>query len=441
MNTLFRDIQLAVRSWRRRPLLAAIVVLTLALGISATTLVMSLVNAVLLAPLPYGHPERLAVVRAGLPGPRQALTQLSGPELAAVSERARSVRTVGGVWARPGVMGAALTAIEIEIGWITPGFLEAFDVAPQLGRFPLADEHLRTDVIVLSDGLWRQRFGGDVDIIGRRIEFDREQKTVVGVMPRGFRMLFPAEDGVPESMQAWLPWGAGLNEMSRGFRVFTVVARLHDGVNVDALRMELASLATSIAAESTEYAIAHHQSPQRTMYPTLRTSGDPRAVIEQLQAIVQTLEPGLPAFDIRLASSYVSAAMSQNLIAMIALGIFAAVAIIVAGAGVFAALAASVSQRQREIGVRLALGASPSSVYRWIMAQGLALAATGVAGGLLCAALVTRILATLLVGVSPTDPATMLSVSLLVIAIASLACAVPARRAAAVDPCESLKSQ
>jgi ABC-type antimicrobial peptide transport system permease subunit len=133
--------------------------------------------------------------------------------------------------------------------------------------------------------------------------------------------------------------------------------------------------------------------------------------------------------------------MSQTLIAMIALGIFAAVAIIVAGAGVFAALAASVSQRQREIGVRLALGASPSGVFRSIMAQGLVLAATGVAAGLLCAALVTRILSNLLVGVSPTDPATMLSAGLLVTGVASLACAVPAKRAAAVDPCESLKSQ
>lgn len=193
-------------------------------------------------------------MRAGLPGQRQAVTQVAGPELAAISERARSVRIAGGVWARPGVMGTSQSAIEIEAGFITPGLLEAFEVTPQLGRLPSPDEHLRTDVIVLSDALWRQRFGGDVSTIGRRVEFDREPRTVVGVMPRGFRMLFPAVDGVPDSMQAWVPWGGGLREMTRGFRVFTVVARMQDGVNVGALSAELPSVAASIVAESTDYA-------------------------------------------------------------------------------------------------------------------------------------------------------------------------------------------
>jgi putative ABC transport system permease protein len=195
-----------------------------------------------------------------------------------------------------------------------------------------------------------------------------------------------------------------------------------------------------VAPEREQVYIAHHQSPQRTMYPTLRTNGDPLSRVEQVQAIVQELEPGLPAFDVRLATSYVSTAMSQTRIAMIGLAIFAAVAIALAGAGIFAALAASVSQRQREIGVRLALGASPIAVFRWTMTQGLVLALIGVGSGLLGAALVTRSLSTVLVGVSPTDPATMWSGALMVTLIASVACTLPAGRAAAVDPCTSLKS-
>jgi hypothetical protein len=196
-----------------------------------------------------------------------------------------------------------------------------------------------------------------------------------------------------------------------------------------------------VASEREQVYVAHHQSPQRTMYPTLRTSGDPLSVVGQVQSAVQSLEPGLPIFDVRLATSYVRLAMAQTRIAMIALGIFAAAAVVLAGAGIFAAIAASVSQRQREIGVRLALGASPVSVFRWTMTQGVMLAAVGVGAGLCGAALVTRFLASVLVGVSPTDPATMVSVAILVTLMASLACALPAGRAASVDPCESLRSQ
>jgi hypothetical protein len=196
-----------------------------------------------------------------------------------------------------------------------------------------------------------------------------------------------------------------------------------------------------IAPEREQVYIAHHQSPQRTMFPTLRTTGDALAAVEQVQAAVHTLEGDLPVFDVRLAASHVSAAMSQTRIAMIALGLFASVAVVLAGAGIFASIAASVSQRRREIGVRLALGASPASVFRWMMNQGLALAVAGVATGLFGAALVTRFLSSVLVGVTATDPATMLGVSGIVMLIAALACALPAARAAAVDPCDSLKPQ
>jgi predicted permease len=814
VETLWQDIRFALRNWRRRPALAAVVIVTVALGLSATSLIYSVVDAVLLEPLPYGSPERLAVVRAGLPGQRQAVAQLSGPEVLALQQRTRTVQVAGGIWARPGVLGSDESAIEIEVGWITPGLLESLDVTPYLGRLPSADEHLRTDVIVLSDALWRGRFGGDRSIIGRRIAFDDELRTVIGVMPRGFRMLFPPEDGVPESMEAWLPWGRNLTETSRGFRIFTVVARLRDDASHGALDAELRSIAASIAQESVEYArsgfaltagslpeallspvrptllvllgvvglvfaiacanvanlllirsmerstefairlalgaarrrlwrqvltesaligiggaalglwfadlgvgllrqlnpsgiprvqdasvdsgtvlaatmagvvaalffgwvaaryavsgtpllhqstrgassrtrlgqrllvvaqlslsvvllsgagllvrsvrmlnavdlgftpdnvvsvrlslpdlryryttggpaiaefyrrlderlqalpgvravgstlspplaglpmrprpyayrvpggevewgavaadyrtvtpgwfhaigarlqsgrffddrdrwdrpvavivdtalaqkawpgqdavgqavrvelfrngvfgphwgevvgvvdsvrlnslvlgqreqvyIAHHQSPQRTMYPAIRTTGDPLAVVAAVQSVVRALEPGLPVFDVRLATDYVADAMAQTRFAMIGLGIFGGLAVALAAAGVFAAMAASVGQRRREIGVRLALGASPTVVFRATLVRGLGLAAIGVAAGVFEAVVLTRLLSNLLFGVSPTDTATLTGVALLVTLIAVLACSLPAARAARVDPCEALRSE
>ena len=252
-DSVIRDVQFAFRMWRARPLLSCVIVLTLALRFSATSLIATLVHAVLLEPLPYADPSRLVVIRAGLSGQRRAVAQLAGPEVVAITDRSRTLETAGAVWARPGVL-AGETPVEIEIGWITPGFLEAFGVSPQLGRLPNADEHLRSDVIVLSHALWQERFGADPSVVGRRIEFDGETQTVLGVMPPRFRMLFPPEDGIPESIQAWLPWGDGLRQSSRAFRVFTLVGRLRPGTINGERDADLLTVASTISREDIEYA-------------------------------------------------------------------------------------------------------------------------------------------------------------------------------------------
>ena len=177
MEAFLRDVLFTLRTWRGRPLFAGVVIVTLGVGISATSIVFSVINGVLLAPLPYGRPERLVVIRAGLPGQQQAATPLSGPELAALQERAQTLEAAGGIWARPGVLGTYPSATEIEVGWITPGLLEAFAVTPQLGRLPTPNEYLRTDVMVVSDTLWRQQLGGDPSIVGRRVDFDGEPRV------------------------------------------------------------------------------------------------------------------------------------------------------------------------------------------------------------------------------------------------------------------------
>jgi predicted permease len=789
-----------------------VVIFTLGVGISATSIVFSVINGVLLAPLPYGHPERLVVIRAGLPGQQQAAAPLSGPELAALQERAQTLEAAGGIWARPGVLGTYPSAAEIEVGWITPGLLEALAVTPQLGRLPTPNEYLRTDVMVVSDTLWRQQLGGDPSIVGRRVDFDGEPRTVTAVMPRGFRMLFPLQDGVPASIQAWLPWGAALRTMPRTFRVFTAVGQVTSSPG-GGLDGDLRAVAAAIASESSDYAqsgfelsaqplgdalvatvrrtllvllavvtlvcliacanvasllltraserstefalrlalgadrhriwrailtesaligaggamvglafahqgtallrqlnpagiprvqeiavdaatlaattvvamvaalffgsvaaryamsvaplvhqtrrgssaqtsriqrwlviaqvalsvvlligaglvvrsvrmlndvglgfapdhvltvrvslpdvrypyatdgsaiaefyrrldeallnipgvraagatlspplassplrprpyayrtpggdiewgavaanyrtvtpgwfqasgvrpvsgrllddrdrwdrplavvvdstlarrawpardavgqairvelfkngvfspqwgevvgviepvrlnslvepereqlyLAHHQAPQRTMFPTILTSGDPLLVVPRVQSAVHELEAGLPVFDVLPAASYVRNATARTRFAMIALGSFAVTAALLAAAGIFAALAASVTRRAREIGIRLALGSSPAAVFRWTLAEGLAPVGAGVGMGVAAATVVTRFVSSLLFGVAPTDSLTMICVIALVIVIALLACSLPAARAAQIDPCNSLRS-
>lgn len=257
MQTFLQDLRLAIRGWRQRPGLQAVVVLTLALGISATAVVFSVVDAVLLRPLPFAAPERLGVVRAGLPGRQRSNALLAGPELTAIAEGVRTLRAVGAVWARPGVLRDAerRQSEEIEVGWVTPGFFETLASPPLFGRLPTPDEQERSpDVIVLSHPLWQRRFNGDLSVIGRRIDFDAEPRTVVGVMPPAFRMLLPPDQGVADDIDAWLPWGPGMSELSREFRVFTPIARLADGATWSQANAELRGLAAAIGREHVGYA-------------------------------------------------------------------------------------------------------------------------------------------------------------------------------------------
>ena len=257
MEALARDVQLAVRGFRRRPGFTLVVALTLGLGIGATTAVFSVVDTVLLRPLPYAAPERLVVVVAELPALGRLRAHASGPELAALWDGAPSFEEMGALWARPGVLrGGDGPVDEIEVGWVTPGFLDALGVRPHIGRLPTREELTsdKPEVMVLSFELWQRHYGSDPGILGRPIDFDDERWTVIGVMPPGFRMLFPPEEGVPEELAAWLPWGGNAyREMSRGFRVFTTVARLAPGVSVGAAAAEIRAVAARVRADSTEY--------------------------------------------------------------------------------------------------------------------------------------------------------------------------------------------
>jgi ABC-type antimicrobial peptide transport system permease subunit len=199
---------------------------------------------------------------------------------------------------------------------------------------------------------------------------------------------------------------------------------------------------TSLVTQEREQVyLPHQQSPQRTMYAFVRVDGDPLAIVDEVQAVVQTLEPGLPVFDVRLASEYVARASAVTRFAMTALGIFAAIAIVLAGAGVFAAMSASVTQRRREIAVRLAVGASPSRVFREVLAQGLGVALVGIGAGAVGAFALTRLVSSLLFGVRPGDLPTLVGAAVLAGVCAAIGCWLPASRASAVEPLEALRAE
>jgi ABC-type lipoprotein release transport system permease subunit len=193
------------------------------------------------------------------------------------------------------------------------------------------------------------------------------------------------------------------------------------------------------SVEREQVYLAHAQSPQRTMYPTLRTDGDPRALLPALRQEVSALEPDLPVFDVRLAEEHLESATAVARFALFALAAFAAVAVLLAAAGVYAVMSHHVAERRFEIGVRLALGASPGRILGLVVGRGLALAGAGAAAGLVLALVFTRGLSSLLYGVAPHDPPTLAGVALLLAGVALLACWLPARRASRTEAATVLR--
>ena len=175
--------------------------------------------------------------------------------------------------------------------------------------------------------------------------------------------------------------------------------------------------------------------------PTIlvRTTGDPRLLSEAIRRETKAVIPNLPPPLIRTMDDLISETVAQPRLQTGLLSMFAGVALVLAAVGLYGVLAYTVTQRHREIGIRLALGAPKRNVLSLVIAQGMKLVLAGVAIGIAGALALTRVMRNLLYQIEPNDPLTLLAVSLLLVATALLACWLPARRAARVDPMEALR--
>jgi putative ABC transport system permease protein len=177
------------------------------------------------------------------------------------------------------------------------------------------------------------------------------------------------------------------------------------------------------------------------MAVVIRTSTTPLSEAGALRHVVQSLDPELPVYSIGTLGQIVSQSSQQQRFVALLLGLFAAAALALALIGIYGVISYSVAQRTHEFGIRLALGAQRRDVLRLVASEGLALAMLGVAAGLVAAFALTRLMASLLYGVKPTDPVTFVAVPLLLVAAALAACLIPARRAAQVDPMVALRDE
>ncbi len=193
-------------------------------------------------------------------------------------------------------------------------------------------------------------------------------------------------------------------------------------------------------APHSQFALSTGNSP-REMTLVVRTEGNPLALAAPIRSAIRALDPSLPVANVRSMQAVVGGSLATPRLTASLLSIFAVLALVLAAVGVSGVLAYLVSRRRREIGIRMALGATRANVLRLILGRGLTWAGAGIGAGLLIAFFLTRVMSGLLYGVAPRDPATFAAVAVVLLAVALVASAVPAMRAARVEPSEALRSE
>ena len=254
VESLVQDVRFGLRLLRKSPGFTAVAVLTLGLGIGANTAIFSVVNAVLLRPLPYPDANRLAIIWSSWG--KEPRGPASGPELVYFRQRNRSFEEVAGIWVTSGAITGTAEPEQVRLGLVTANFLPLLVEKPQLGRLfaPGDDRGGSPPLMMLTDGLWRRQFGGNPAIVGSTVRFNDGNFTVVGILPRDFKLLFPEGSSVPADVQVFVPFLGDLEKQNRDQGYIRMIGRLRQGVTLSQAQSEADSIATQLRGEFKDFA-------------------------------------------------------------------------------------------------------------------------------------------------------------------------------------------
>jgi putative ABC transport system permease protein len=349
-DEMIQDIRFGWRMLRRSPVMSLVAVISLAAGIGANTAIFSVINALLLRPLPYAAPEQLVKVFQGQPDPTKgSLPSLwSYPRFEVLRDQNQALAAVAGFKQNPYNLTGTDAPERLQIEMVSASYFPLLGIEASVGRAFTADEDRPPTTnltALLSYGLWQRRFGGDPNVIGKTIEFDKHPFTIVGVLPPGFR----GQDGTAD---AWVPMAAAETLDYKGKLTnpnnywSQVIARLKPGVTLAQAQAEMPAISEQIERK--------FPSPKQTLPGNAK---------------IPAVAP--------LQSAKVDPAIRKSFLILLA---SVALVLLIACANTASLLLARAVARQREIAVRAALGAGRLRVIRQLLTESILLA--GIGGGL-----------------------------------------------------------